>query len=69
MELFDRPSTGEKALIVHLSINESFSEDLLNEFIQLVVYANVNPVETVTGSRRAPDARYFVGKGKFPPKT
>ncbi|MGB0238418.1 MAG: ribosome rescue GTPase HflX [Cycloclasticus sp.] len=65
MELFDRPSTGEKALIVHLSINESFSEDLLNEFIQLVVSANVNPVETVTGSRRAPDARYFVGKGKL----
>lgn len=65
MELFDRPSTGEKALIVHLSINESFSEDLLNEFVQLVVSANVNPVETVTGSRRVPDARYFVGKGKL----
>ncbi|MGB1428214.1 MAG: ribosome rescue GTPase HflX [Cycloclasticus sp.] len=65
MELFDRPGTGEKALIVHLSINESFSEDLLNEFVQLVVSANVYPVETVTGSRRVPDARYFVGKGKL----
>ena len=65
MELFDRPDTGEKALIVHLSINESFSEDDLSEFVQLVVSANVEPVATVTGSRRAPDARFFVGKGKL----
>ncbi|ORU93905.1 MAG: GTPase HflX [Cycloclasticus sp. symbiont of Bathymodiolus heckerae] len=65
MELFDRPDAGEKALIVHLSINESFSEDNLNEFIQLVISANVEPVITIKGSRRTPDSRYFVGKGKL----
>ena len=65
MELFDRPGTGEKALIIHLSINESFSEDDLSEFVQLVISANVEPVATITGSRRAPDARFFVGKGKL----
>ncbi len=65
MELFDRPDTGEKALIVHLSINESFSEDDLSEFVQLVISANVEPLATITGSRRTPDARYFVGKGKL----
>ena len=65
MELFDRPDTGEKALIIHLSINESFSEDDLSEFVQLVISANVEPVATITGSRRAPDARFFVGKGKL----
>jgi len=65
VELFDRPDTGEKALIVHLSINESFSEDDLSEFVQLVRSANVEPLATITGSRRAPDARYFVGKGKL----
>ncbi len=65
MELFDRPDTGEKALVVHLSINGSFSEDDLNEFIQLVVSANVEPVVTVTGSRRTPDSRHFIGKGKL----
>lgn len=65
MELFDRPAAGEKALIVHLSINEAFSEDNLSEFIQLVVSANVEPVITIKGSRRSPDARHFVGKGKL----
>ena len=65
MELFDRPGTGERALIVHLSINESFSEDDLSEFEQLVISANVEPLATVTGSRRSPDARFFVGKGKL----
>ncbi|OUR81432.1 GTPase HflX [Cycloclasticus sp. 46_120_T64] len=65
MELFDRPDTGEKALIVHLSINESFSADDLDEFIQLVESANVEPVITVKGSRKTPDSRYYVGKGKL----
>jgi len=65
MELFDRPDTGEKALIVNLSINESFSQDDLDEFIQLVLSANVEPVVTVNGSRKTPDSRYFVGKGKL----
>ncbi|AGS39241.1 MULTISPECIES: ribosome rescue GTPase HflX [Cycloclasticus] len=65
MELFDRPGTGERALIVHLSINESFSEDDLSEFEQLVISANVEPLATLTGSRRSPDARFFVGKGKL----
>ena len=64
MELFDRPDTGEKALIIHLSINESFSEDDLSEFVQLVISENVKPEPTITGSRRGPDARVFVGKGK-----
>lgn len=65
MELFDRPDTGEKALIVNLSINESFSAEDLDEFIQLVVSANVEPVVTIKGSRKTPDSRYFVGKGKL----
>jgi len=65
MELFDRPDAGEKALIVHLSINESFSEDNLSEFIQLVESANVEPVITIKGSRRTPDSKYYVGKGKL----
>jgi GTP-binding protein HflX len=65
MELFDRPDAGEKALVVHLAINQSFSEDDLAEFIQLVISANVEPVVTVKGSRRAPDSKYFIGKGKL----
>lgn len=65
MELFDRPDTGEKALVVNLSINESFCEDGLNEFIQLVISANVELVATVKGARKQPDSKFFVGKGKL----
>jgi len=65
MELFERPEFGERAVVVHLSINGDFSEDDLNEFKQLVISANVEPVAVVTGTRRSPDSRYYVGKGKL----
>lgn len=65
MELFDRPDAGEKALIVNLSINKVFSEDDLDEFTQLVISANVEPIAVIKGSRRTPDSRYYVGKGKL----
>ncbi|PCI23084.1 MAG: GTPase HflX [Piscirickettsiaceae bacterium] len=65
MELFDRPAFGERAVIVYLSINGGFSDDDLEEFKQLVISADVEPLVTVSGSRRAPDKRYFVGKGKL----
>jgi GTP-binding protein HflX len=42
---------------------ESEREDL-DEFRDLAVSAGAQPVAAVTGSRRAPDARYFVGSGK-----
>tara|TARA_R110002074_G_scaffold366065_2_gene539884 strand:+ start:6957 stop:8225 length:1269 start_codon:yes stop_codon:yes gene_type:complete len=64
MELFERPDAGEKAVVVHLSINGSFSEDDLSEFLQLVIAADVEPVVTVKGSRRTPDSKYYAGKGK-----
>ncbi|MDX2426123.1 MAG: GTPase HflX [Cycloclasticus sp.] len=64
MELFERPDAGEKAVAVHLSINGSFSEDDLSEFLQLVIAADVEPVVTVKGSRRTPDSKYYAGKGK-----
>ncbi len=65
MELFDRPDAGEKALIVNLSINKSFSEDDLDEFTQLVISANVKPLAVIKGARRTPDSRHYVGKGKL----
>jgi len=65
MELFDRPKFGERAVIVYLSINGDFTEDDLDEFKQLVISADVEPLVSITGSRRSPDSRYFVGKGKL----
>ncbi len=62
--MFERPQSGERAILVHVEFpGESEPEDLL-EFSDLAVSAGASPVATVTASRNAPDARYFVGSGK-----
>jgi GTPase len=61
--LFDRPDTGERAILVHLTLH-SHHEDL-QELKELAKSAGTNPVHVVTGSRKSPDAKYFVGTGKL----
>jgi GTP-binding protein HflX len=63
MELFDRPSGGERALLVHLNINQIDHQDL-EEFRLLAQSAGAEIIDLITGSRKRPDARLFVGKGK-----
>jgi len=61
--LFDRPDSGERAILVHLSFH-SGQEDLL-ELKELAKSAGTDPVYVITGSRKHPDPKYFVGKGKL----
>ncbi len=62
--MFERPRSGENAVLVHVDLpGESDSEDLL-EFTELARSAGARPVATVTASRAAPDPRYYVGAGK-----
>jgi len=62
--LFERPQSGERAILVHVDFpGESEPEDLL-EFGDLARSAGARPVATVTASRHAPDPRYYVGSGK-----
>ncbi len=61
--MFDRPESGERAVLVHLTIH-SGQEDLL-ELKELAKSAGTDPVYVVTGSRKKPDPKYFVGKGKL----
>ncbi len=63
MELFDRPSGGERALLVHLNISHIDHQDL-EEFRLLALSAGAEIIDFITGSRKKPDARLFVGKGK-----
>ena len=60
--MFERPNTGERAILVHLSLH-SGQEDL-NELKELAKSADALPVNVLTGSRRVPDSKYFIGKGK-----
>lgn len=62
---FDRPKSGELAVLVHLDLQRPSSHDDLREFEELALSAGADPVELITGSRTAPSARHFVGKGKL----
>lgn len=61
--MFDRPESGERAVLVHLTLR-SMQEDLL-ELKELAKSAGTDPVYVVTGSRKKPDPKYFIGKGKL----
>ncbi len=60
--MFDRPETGERAILVHLTLYKG-QEDL-SELKELARSAGADPMHVITGSRKSPDPRYFVGKGK-----
>lgn len=62
--MFERPRSGERAVLVHLELNKAQDARIIAEFQQLAASAGALCVGLVTGSRRAPDARLFVGSGK-----
>ncbi|MEE9493424.1 MAG: ribosome rescue GTPase HflX [Gammaproteobacteria bacterium] len=62
--MFERPRSGESAILVHIDLPGLSDRDDLLEFTDLVRSAGVKPVDTITGSRPAPDAKYFIGRGK-----
>ena len=62
--MFDRPQAGARALLVHLELQAESAREDLSEFTDLARSAGAEPVITVRGSRRTPEAKYFVGSGK-----
>jgi GTP-binding protein HflX len=62
--LFERPRSGENAVLVRIGIGEPASEQDVSEFTALATSAGARPVATISGMRRRPDARLFVGSGK-----
>lgn len=63
--LFERPNSGERAILVHLNLNSEDEREDADEFVQLVTSAGGDPVAFVTGQRQHPDPRSFVGSGKL----
>lgn len=62
---FERPDSGDIAVLVHIDFhdkNESYGPE---EFVELAISAGADPVAVITGSRQRPDARYFIGTGKL----
>ena len=62
--MFERPDSGERAVLVHVNFPDGAGQEDLQEFTELVASAGAIAVATVTGTRASPDPRLFVGKGK-----
>jgi GTP-binding protein HflX len=62
--LFERPTGGERAVLVHLDFSQSAEANALEEFRELARSAGAQIVATVTGTRRVPDSKFFAGSGK-----
>jgi len=62
--LFERYDAGEQAVLVHIWFTQDRDVEDLQEFETLVSSAGVESLQVVTGSRKAPHPKYFVGEGK-----
>ncbi len=62
--MFERPRSGERAVLVHVSMGGIAQPEQLEEFRELVRSAGAEAAAVVTGSSQTPDAKYFVGSGK-----
>lgn len=61
--MFDRPTSGQRAVIVQVSAQIE-PEDLA-EIKELASSAGAEPVAVVTGKRQTPDPRHYIGSGKL----
>ncbi len=63
--MFERPDVGERAVLVHIEFTAHDGSEDPGEFHELVTSAGVEPVDMVTGTRKQPSPRLFVGEGKL----
>ena len=62
---FERPDSGELAVLVHLDLASEKEPEDPREFEELVLSAGGDPVVLVTGQRVTPHPKLFVGTGKL----
>jgi GTPase len=62
--VFERPRSGERAVLVSLGLGTPADPEDLEEFTQLALSAGALPVATVTARLARPNPRYFLGSGK-----
>lgn len=79
--MFERPNTGENALLVHIDIaqwrqaalkqslehgaSHTDIDDERAEFAELATSAGLTVLDVIVGSRSKPSARHFIGSGKI----
>jgi len=62
--LFERPRSGERALLVRVGLGGPPGEEELSEFEALALSAGAEVLAVITGTRKVPDPRLFIGSGK-----
>ena len=62
--MFERPKSGEKAILVHMSLLGVPEPDALQEFTELARSAGAEPLALVATQRKVPDSRLYIGSGK-----
>lgn len=60
----DQPGGEERVLLVHVNFPAGKMEEDLEEFRELAISAGAEIAGVITGTRRVPESRYFVGSGK-----
>ena len=63
--MFERPQSGERAVLVHASPDGLPDESEREEFAELARSAGAVITAELVSSRRKPEPRYFIGKGKL----
>ncbi|WP_293849859.1 ribosome rescue GTPase HflX [Steroidobacter sp.] len=62
--MFERPRSGERALLVRIGLGSAPGEDELSEFEALARSAGAEVLAIITGTRKVPDPRLYIGSGK-----
>jgi GTP-binding protein HflX len=62
---FDRPDSGELAVLVHLNVAHGQESEDPREFEELVLSAGGDPVAVLSGKSVSPNAKFFIGTGKL----
>ncbi|HET9395129.1 MAG TPA: GTPase HflX, partial [Nitrospiraceae bacterium] len=62
--MFERPRSGERALLVRIGLGGPPGKDELSEFEALARSAGAEVLAIVTGTRKVPDPRLYIGSGK-----
>jgi GTPase len=63
--LFERPQSGERAILVHASPAGAPDVTEREEFVELARSAGALIVDEIVSGRKRPDPRYFIGTGKL----
>jgi GTP-binding protein HflX len=62
---FERPESGERAILVHMDMYEESVQESPRELEELALSAGADPIEILMGKLNRPVAKFFIGTGKL----